>query len=44
VLADVEARNSIVDAYERALALPYDASGRQAEVGLERAVLALAQP
>jgi hypothetical protein len=44
VLADVEARSRVLDAYERALTVPYDDLGRRAEVGLELAVLALAQP
>ena len=44
VLADVEARTWVLDAYERALTLPYNDPGRRAEVGLELAVVALAQP
>jgi hypothetical protein len=44
VLAEGEARSRVLDAYERALAMPDDDPGRPAEVGLELAVLALAQP
>jgi hypothetical protein len=44
VLADVQAMSRVLDAYERALAMPDDDPGRPAEVGLELAVLALAQP
>jgi hypothetical protein len=34
VLADVQARSRVLDAYERALAMPDDDPGRPAEVGL----------
>jgi hypothetical protein len=44
VLDDVEARSRVLNAYEQALASPHDEPGRWAAVGLELAVVALAQP